>query len=98
MAELRFEWDPKKNRENLRRHKVSFEEAETVFVDEHGRLMDDPDHSEDEGRFILLGLSATLRLLVVCHTYREEDEVIRLISARKAERSERAQYSRRWRQ
>jgi uncharacterized DUF497 family protein len=60
--------------------------------------MADPEHSENEGRFILLGLSATLRLLVVCHTYREEDEVIGLISARKADRSERAQYGRRWRQ
>jgi uncharacterized protein len=98
MAELRFEWDPKKNRENRRRHKISFEEAETAFADEHGLLMADPEHSEDEGRFILLGLSATLRLLVVCHTYREQDELIRLISARKADRSERAQYSRRWRQ
>ena len=92
-----FEWDPKKNRENQRRHKVSFEEAETAFADEHGLLMADPDHSEDEDRFILLGLSARLRLLVVCHTYREEDKVIRLVSARKADRSERAQYNRRWR-
>jgi uncharacterized DUF497 family protein len=70
MAELRFEWDPKKNRENRRRHKVSFEEAETAFADEHGLLLADPDHSEDEDRFILPGLSATLRLLIVCHTYR----------------------------
>lgn len=76
MAELRFEWDPKKNRENRRRHKILFEEAETVFADEHGLLMADPDHSEDEDRFILLGLSANLRLLVVCHTYREKDEMI----------------------
>ncbi len=97
MAELRFEWDPKKNRANQRDHKVSFEEAETAFADEHGLLMTDPDHSEDEERFLLLGLSARLQLLVVCHTYREEDEVIRLISARKAGRSERTQYSRRWR-
>ena len=97
MAELRFEWDAKKNRENQRDHKISFEEAETVFADEHGLLMADPDHSEEEDRFILLGLSATLRLLVVCHTYREQDGVIRIISARKADRSERDQYSRRWR-
>ena len=97
MAELRFEWDPKKNRENQRDHKISFEEAETAFVDEHGLLMADPDHSEDEDRFILLGLSGRLYLLVVCHTYREGDEVLRRISARKADRSERAQYSRRWR-
>ena len=97
MAELRFEWDSKKNRENRRSHNVSFEEAETAFTDEHGLVMDDPHHSEDEDRFILLGLSAKLRVLVVCHTYREEDEVIRLISARKANRSERGEYSRRWR-
>jgi uncharacterized DUF497 family protein len=97
MADLRFDWDPKKNRENQRDHKISFGEAETAFADEHGLLMADPDHSEDEDRFILLGLSATLRLLVVCHTYRQEDEVIRLISARKADRSERAHYGRRWR-
>ena len=97
MAELRFDWDPKKNRENQRDHKISFEEAETVFADEYGLLLADPDHSEDEDRFILLGLSARLRLLVVCHTYRAEDEVIRLISARKVDRTERAQYSGRWR-
>ena len=96
MAELRFDWDPKKNRDNQRDHKVAFEEAKTAFADEHGLLMADPDHSEDEDRFLLLGLSARLRLLVVCHTYREEDEVIRLISARTADRSERKQYSRRW--
>ena len=70
MAELRFEWDPKKKRENRRRHKVPFEEAETAFADEHGLLKADPDHSEEEDRFILLGLSATLTLLVICHTYR----------------------------
>jgi hypothetical protein len=98
MAELRFDWDPKKDRDNQREHKVAFEEAKTAFADEHGLLMADPDHSEDEDRFLLLGLSARLRLLVVCHTYREEDEVIRLISARTADRSERKQYSRRWKQ
>jgi len=96
MVELRFEWDPKKNRDNQRDHKVAFEEAKTAFADEHGLLMADPDHLEEEDRFLLLGLSAKLWLLVVCHTYREEDEVIRLISARTADRSERKQYSRRW--
>ncbi len=97
MAGLRFEWDARKNRLNQRNHRVSFEEAETVFSDEHALLIADPDHSEEEERFILLGFSARLRMLVVCHCYREEDEVIRIISARKADRSERAQYSRRWR-
>jgi len=96
VAGLRFEWDPKKSRENQRKHGVSFAEAETVFSDEQGLLISDPDHSEDEERFLLLGLSSTLRLLVVCHTYREEDKVIRIISARKAVQEERAQYNRRW--
>lgn len=76
---------------------MSFEEAETVFSDEHGLLIADPDHSQDEERFILLGLSSALRLLIVCHTYREVDELVRVISARKADRSERAQYDQRWR-
>ena len=87
MSELRFEWDAKKNRENRRRHKVSFEEAETTFADEHGLLIADSDHSEDEDRFILLGLSATLRLLVVCHTYRKEDEVASFRPARRTGQS-----------
>ena len=95
MADLRFEWDPEKNRENQRKHGVSFEEAETVFSDDHGLFMSDPDHSEDEDRFILLGLSSALRALVVCHCYRGE-EVVRIISARKANPSERRQYNRRW--
>ena len=96
MAELRFDWDPKKNRQNQRDHKVSFEEAKTAFADAQGLLLADPDHSEEEDQFLLLDLSARLRLLVVCHTYREEDEIIRLISARTADRSERRQYSKRW--
>jgi uncharacterized DUF497 family protein len=95
MARLRFEWDPQKNRENQRKHGVSFEEAETAFSDNHGLFMSDPDHSEDEDRFILLGLSSALRALVVCHCYREK-EVVRIISARKANPSERRQYNRRW--
>ncbi|HEY5720005.1 MAG TPA: BrnT family toxin [Gammaproteobacteria bacterium] len=96
MAGLRFEWDARKSAANERKHGVSFDEAVTVFADEHARLIADPDHSADEDRFVLLGLSASLRTLVVCHCYRESDEVIRIISARKATRSERTQYSRRW--
>ena len=95
MPELRFEWDKRKNRENQRKHGVSFEEARTVFYDDRALLVKDPD--EDEERFVLLGLSATLRTLVVCHCYREEDEVIRIISARKAHKAERADYESRWR-
>jgi len=96
MAGIRFEWDPRKSAGNRRKHGVSFEEASTVFADEHALLIDDPDHSDDEDRFILLGLSASLRMLVVCHCYRESDELIRIISARKATRNEREHYNRRW--
>ena len=89
---LRFEWDPKKAAANLRKHGVSFEDAQAVFADENAKLIDDPDHSEEEDRFVLLGLSSSLRLLVVCHCYRSEGNVIRIISARKAERLERNSY------
>ncbi len=96
MPELRIEWDETKNRENVRKHRISFEEAATVFSDERALLLADPDHSGEEDRFILLGLSITLRLLVVCHCYRANDETIRIISARKATKSEAAVYADRW--
>jgi hypothetical protein len=92
MSALRFEWDPKKAASNLRKHKVSFEDAQTVFSDERALLINDPDHSEAEERFVLLGLSSTMRLLVVVHCYRAADNVIRLISARKADAHERSLY------
>ena len=92
MSALRFEWDPKKAASNLRKHKVSFEDAQTVFSDERALLINDPDHSEEEDRFVLLGLSSTMRLLVVVHCYRAADNVIRLISARKADAHERSLY------
>ncbi|MCL4182335.1 MAG: BrnT family toxin [Burkholderiaceae bacterium] len=92
MSTLRFEWDERKAAANQHRHGVSFEEARTVFFDERARLIDDPDHSADEERFILLGLSSTLRLLVVCHCYRSEGNVIRIISARKATARESRSY------
>ena len=85
-------WDESKNKENIKKHKVSFEEAKTVFSDPNGKLIPDPDHSEDEDRFIILGLSKMLRLLVVCHCYREDDETIRIITARKAEKKEAKYY------
>lgn len=94
---LRFEWDARKEAQNRRKHRVSFAEAETVFADEHALLINDPDHSTEEDRFLLLGLSARLRVLVVAHTYREAEAVIRMISARKATRRERDIYNRRWR-
>jgi uncharacterized DUF497 family protein len=96
MAEIRFEWDKKKHSLNKRKHGVSFEEGQTVFADENGLLLDDPDHSQEEDRFILLGLSSSLRLIVVSHTYRKDDTVLRIISARKGTRSEQKQYWRRW--
>jgi uncharacterized DUF497 family protein len=84
MSTLRFEWDDRKAATNLKKHGVSFEEAKTVFFDERAKLIDDPDHSEDEERFVLLGISSALRLLLVCHCYRSKGNVIRIISARKA--------------
>ena len=84
MSTLRFEWDERKATANAKKHGVSFDEAKSVFVDERAKLIDDPDHSEDEERFVLLGLSSALRLLLVCHCYRSEGNVIRIISARKA--------------
>ena len=92
MKALRFEWDPRKAAANLRKHGVSFEEARTIFFDEDALLRPDDDHSDDEDRFVLLGVSGRLRILVVCHCYRQNEEVIRLISARKAGVSERRQY------
>ena len=96
MAEINFEWTPRKSAANRRKHGVSFEEASSVFTDEYALLIDDPEHSEEEDRFILLGLSSSLRMLIVCHCYRESDELIRIISARKATQKERESYNRRW--
>ncbi len=95
--DLRFEWDPRKSETNLRKHGVSFEEAQTVFSDENALLRSDPDHSDDEERFVLIGLSAALRMLVVCHCYRVRDDVIRIVSARRATKPENHQYVSRWR-
>ncbi len=98
MAGLRFEWGERKNVQNQRKHGVSFEEAGTVFLDEHALLIADPGHSEDEERLVLLGLSSQLRTLVVCHCYRTGDQIIRIISARRANRRECQRYEVRWRQ
>ena len=96
MPDLKFEWDQRKNAGNRRKHGISFEEAETVFYDDRGLFMEDLDE-EDEDRFVLIGLSSALKTLVVCHCYREEESVIRIISARKAHREERRDYDKRWR-
>ena len=96
MIHLGFEWDEAKNTLNKRKHRISFEEALTVFADDHALLLPDPDHSTEEERFILMGFSGSLRMLVVCHCYRRGEEIIRIISARKATRPERADYATRW--
>ena len=88
---MNFEWDERKAKLNKRKHGVSFNEAETVFYDENALVIPDPDHSHSEDRFIILGISRNLRELVVCHCYRG-DESIRIISARKADKSESAHY------
>jgi uncharacterized DUF497 family protein len=96
MMDIIFEWDKKKNSSNRKKHGVSFEEAINVFADEKALVIQDPDLSEEEYRFILLGLSSRLRNLLVCHCYRQSDSVIRIISARKARQSEQQQYWERW--
>ena len=92
MSEIRFEWDPRKAKSNEKKHGISFPEASTAFYDENGLVIEDPEHSEDEARFILLGLSAALRLVVVVHCFRDTDDVIRIISARKATPAESQDY------
>ena len=89
---MRFDWDKEKAADNLKKHSVSFEEAQTAFDDHNALLIPDPDHSDDEDRFVLLGLSAALKVLVVCHCYRENDAQIRIISARKATKKESVVY------
>jgi uncharacterized DUF497 family protein len=92
MKPLHFEWDTSKSLSNQRKHGISFEEAQTVFLDDNALLIHDPDHSDEEERFILLGLSAKIRIVAVCHCYRSTAEVIRIISARKATRKEQQNY------
>lgn len=92
MEAFKFEWDETKNSINKAKHKISFEEAGTVFYDNCALIIDDPDHSEDEERFIILGVSSKANLLVVCHCLRQSGNVIRIISARKATKNEEKQY------
>lgn len=95
MIELRFEWDEKKEKTNKNKHGVSFEEARTAFYDERAIQFFDPDHSDEEDRFILLGLSLKPQVLVVCHCFRESETLIRIISARMADEDEEREY---WKQ
>ena len=92
LERLKFEWDENKNKTNIIKHRVSFEEAKTVFYDEEALVINDPDHSEDEERFIILGESNRANLLVVCHCCRVSETIIRIISARKATKTETKQY------
>lgn len=92
MDDLRFTWDEEKNKSNQKKHKISFDEAKTVFFDENAIEFPDPDHSKEEDRFIMLGFSHKLRMLVVCYCYRENDTIIRIISARKATAKEASSY------
>lgn len=94
MADLEFTWDETKARSNAKKHGVSFDEAQSAFSDERARVIDDPDHSDDEDRFILLGMSAKPRILIVVYAYRDNEAQIRIISARKATPQERALYNR----
>lgn len=95
MAAIKFSWNSVKAAANARKHGISFNEAQSVFYDDEALLLADPDHSTIEDRFILLGLSASLRILLVVHSYRDEDETIRIISARKATSAERSMYTKR---
>ena len=92
MKNLAFSWDDKKNSANQRQHGVSFEEAQTVFFDDYAIEFEDPDHSETEDRFLLLGLSQKLRVLVICHCFRKSESEIRIISARRATKKEQKVY------
>lgn len=93
MLELKFDWDIRKSRANRTKHGVSFEEAQTVFFDENAVEFFDPDHSMVEDRFLLLGRSFKLRVLLVCYCYRKSESVIRIISARKVTKKEKTLYS-----
>ncbi len=92
METIEFEWDENKNAINKKKHLISFEEATTVFYDDDALMITDPDHSLEEERFIMLGLSTKANLLMVCHCYRKSETVIRIISARKATKKEEGQY------
>ncbi|TLD97686.1 BrnT family toxin [Helicobacter jaachi] len=89
---MKFEWDAQKAKANKAKHNVSFEEAQSVFSDEFARVIFDESHSNDEARFVILGLSQRLRILVVVHCFRSGNSTIRIISARKATQNEQKQY------
>lgn len=92
MNDIKFEWDNNKAQTNIEKHGITFQEASTVFLDENAILFDDPGHSVEEERFMLLGMSSQAKMLIVCHCYRSADDIIRIISARKATKTETQQY------
>ena len=92
MHELSFQWDKKKDQANFKKHGIHFSEASTVFFDENAREYFDPDHSENEDRFLMLGMSRSLRVLLVSYCYRDADKIIRIISSRKADNNETRHY------
>lgn len=92
MNTIQFEWDNNKNASNIKKHKISFEEASTVFYDDRAILFDDPEHSYEEERFLIIGTTALSKICIVSHCYRDDDEIIRIISARKATKAEQSVY------
>ena len=92
MKTISFEWDENKNQTNIRKHGISFEEAATVFLDDNAILFDDPEHSSEEERFLLLGISGSANVCIVCHCVRQRGSIIRIISARKATKKEEQRY------
>lgn len=96
MRKFTFEWDVEKSKKNLKKHEISFEEAKSLFLDENDFLISDPDHFDEEDRFVLLGMSVSFKVLVVCHCYRSENKIIRIISARRANKREATAYKGRW--
>jgi uncharacterized DUF497 family protein len=91
-SDMNFSWDPKKAKDNLKKHKISFEEAVTVFYDPLAKVAEDPDHSQNEDRYLLIGYSQKSHLLFVVHVYKEDDESVRIISARKATKNEKKDF------
>lgn len=96
MENVKFEWDEKKNEINKKKHGLSFEEAREVFGDENAILFDDPDHSLDENRFLIIGSLKSSKICIVSHCYRDNDDIIRLISAREATKNEKRFYEEGW--
>ena len=89
---IKFEWDDSKNKTNIKKHGISFEEASSVFYDEDALIISDESHSQKEERFIMIGFSYKFNILVACHCYRQNESIIRIISARKATKNERKEY------